>query len=128
MAVLEREPFAGREEVSGKALRLEGGLFGAGFLDLLEKGGVPFQSPKDFGLPKGRSLQEEIAEAYREARALYALFRGRLERALGTEAEAEVTRERWVRPFLSLLGYRLDYRGHAEAGGRKYEIPSCATS
>lgn len=119
---LVAEPKASRRRGEESALRLEGGLFGPEFLALLEKGTVPFQTPRDFGLPRGRSLQEEIAEAYREAKTLYTLFRARLERALGTEAEGEVTRERWVRPFLSLLGYRLDYRGHAEAGGRKYEI------
>ncbi len=103
------------------ALRLEGGLFGPEFLALLEKGAVPFQSPKDFGLPKG-SLQEEMALAYQEAKALWRLFKERLEGALGTEREGEVTRERWVRPFLTLLGYRLDYRGHAQAGGKTYPI------
>ena len=103
------------------ALRLEGGLFGPEFLALLEKGAVPFQSPKDFGLPRG-SLQEEMALAYQEAKALWRLFKERLEGALGTEREGEVTRERWVRPFLTLLGYRLDYRGHAQAGGKTYPI------
>ncbi|BCZ88065.1 hypothetical protein [Thermus thermophilus] len=122
MIGLLAEPKVSRRRGEESALRLEGGLFGPEFLALLEKGAVPFQTPRDFGLPRGRSLQEEIAEAYREAKTLYTLFRARLERALGTEAEGEVTRERWVRPFLSLLGYRLDYRGHAEAGGRKYEI------
>ena len=122
MIGLLAEPKVSRRRGEESALRLEGGLFGPEFLALLEKGAVPFQTPRDFGLPRGRSLQEEIAEAYREAKTLYTLFRARLERALGTEAEGEVTRERWVRPFLSLLGYRLSYRGHAEAGDRKYEI------
>jgi hypothetical protein len=119
MALLAAEKPQVRKEAM--ALRLEGGLFGPEFLALLEKGAVPFQSPKDFGLPKG-SLQEEMALAYQEAKALWRLFKERLEGALGTEREGEVTRERWVRPFLTLLGYRLDYRGHAQAGGKTYPI------
>ncbi len=119
MALLAAERPQVRKEAM--ALRLEGGLFGPEFLALLEKGAVPFQSPKDFGLPKG-SLQEEMALAYQEAKALWRLFKERLEGALGTEREGEVTRERWVRPFLTLLGYRLDYRGHAQAGGKTYPI------
>jgi hypothetical protein len=119
MALLAAEKPRVRKEAM--ALRLEGGLFGPEFLALLEKGAVPFQSPKDFGLPKG-SLQEEMALAYQEAKALWRLFKERLEGALGTEREGEVTRERWVRPFLTLLGYRLDYRGHAQAGGKTYPI------
>jgi len=119
MALLAAEKPQVRKEAT--ALRLEGGLFGPEFLALLEKGAVPFQSPKDFGLPKG-SLQEEMALAYQEAKALWQLFKERLEGALGTEREGEVTRERWVRPFLTLLGYRLDYRGHAQAGGKTYPI------
>jgi hypothetical protein len=63
-----------------------------------------------------------MALAYQEAKALWRLFKERLEGALGTEREGEVTRERWVRPFLTLLGYRLDYRGHAQAGGKTYPI------
>ena len=119
MALLAAEKPQVRKEAM--ALRLEGGLFGPEFLALLEKGAVPFQSPKDFGLPKG-SLQEEMALAYQEAKALWRLFKERLEGALGTEREGEVTRERWVKPFLTLLGYRLDYRGHAQAGGKTYPI------
>jgi hypothetical protein len=119
MALLAAEKPQVRKEAM--ALRLEGGLFGPEFLALLEKGAVPFQSPKDFGLPRG-SLQEEMALAYQEAKALWRLFKERLEGALGTEREGEVTRERWVRPFLTLLGYRLDYRGHAQAGGKTYPI------
>jgi hypothetical protein len=51
MALLAAEKPQVRKEAT--ALRLEGGLFGPGFLALLEKGAVPFQSPKDFGLPRG---------------------------------------------------------------------------
>ena len=118
-AVMEEKPVRTGEK--GKAIHLEGGLFGPEFLALLERGAVPFQSPKDFGLPKG-SLQEEMTLAYREAKTIWRVFRERLEGVLGTEREGEVTRERWVRPFLTLLGYRLDYRGPAQAGGRSYPI------
>ncbi|GLV49278.1 hypothetical protein TJA_23790 [Thermus sp. LT1-2-5] len=102
-------------------LRVEGGLFGPDFLEALRRGEVPFQGAKDFGLPPGRALQEEISETYEEAKALYSVLRKRIEGALGTEAEGELTR-RWVRSFLELLGYRLHHRGWAEAGGKRYEI------
>jgi hypothetical protein len=111
-----------QKESQTPVIWVEGGLFGPDFLADLRAGKVPFQTAKDFHLPQGRSLQEEISATYQEAKALYALFRSRLEGALGTEAEGELTRERWVRQFLGLLGYRLHYRGWVEAGGKRYEI------
>jgi hypothetical protein len=111
-----------QKESQTPVIWVEGGLFGPDFLADLRAGKVPFQTAKDFHLPQGRSLQEEISATYQEAKALYALFRSCLEGALGTEAEGELTRERWVRQFLGLLGYRLHYRGWVEAGGKRYEI------
>ncbi|MDW8186385.1 MAG: hypothetical protein RMM07_14160, partial [Anaerolineae bacterium] len=55
-------------------------------------------------------------------RAYWALFRRRLERLAPGEPDTGLTRERWVIPFLSLLGYDLAYQGWVEAAGRKWPI------
>ncbi|MCS7217347.1 MAG: hypothetical protein NZ924_06810, partial [Candidatus Bipolaricaulota bacterium] len=111
----------GTLERKGSRIRLEGGLFGQDFLERLLKGEVALgQAARDFGL-RG-SLQEATAQAYEDARAYWALFRRRLERLAPGEPDTGLTRERWVIPFLSLLGYDLAYQGWVEAAGRKWPI------
>lgn len=50
------------------AIRIEGGLLGPDTLDLLLTGDLPGQQPRDFGLDGRRSLTDEIASAFADAR------------------------------------------------------------
>ena len=93
----------------GAAVRLEGGLLGPDFLERLAAGEVPGQKPRDFGLPAGRSLIDEIAATYRDARDLWALFCRRKQRLPEDDPGTSLTRDAWVIPLLSLLGYELRY-------------------
>ena len=51
------------------AIRLEGGLFGPDILDHLLSGELPGQKSPDFGFDARRSLTDEIAAVFSEARA-----------------------------------------------------------
>ncbi len=104
-------------------VQLEGGLLGPDLLERLASGDLPGQRPKDFGLSPDRSLLDEIAEVYREARDRWRIFRRRLERLPADDGATSLTREGWVLPFLGLLGYELHYnRTDYEVGGVRYAI------
>jgi hypothetical protein len=103
------------------AIRLEGGLLSPDILEAALAGDLPGQQPRDFGLDGSRSLTDEIASAFADAQAQWALFRRRLARtppnppAGGGDwggAATAITRDAWVIPFLSLLGYDLHANPH----------------
>ncbi len=95
------------------SLRIEGGLLGPDMLEALEHADLPGQKPQDFGLPPRRPLTEEIAAVFSDARALWQVFRHRLERLPESDMATSETREMWVIPFLRLLGYELRYNPRA---------------
>ncbi|SFM99340.1 Eco57I restriction-modification methylase domain-containing protein [Thermodesulforhabdus norvegica] len=118
MSVVLVEPrIAFRVAVSQRAVYFAGGLFGPDFLEKLEAAALPGQRPTDFGLPAGRSVLDEAAALYRDARKMWQVFRHRLERLSEKESGTSETRNAWVIPFLSLLGYDLHYNSRAYVVG-----------
>ena len=107
----------------GRAVHLEGGLFGPDLLERLEAGTLPGQRPADFGIRGSRSVLDEVAEVYRDARDLWQVFRRRLERLPEGDPATSLTREGWLIPFLGLLGYELRYNPKSyERGGMRFGI------
>ncbi len=105
------------------AIRIEGGLLGPDTVDLLLTGDLPGQQPRDFGLAGRRSLTDEIASVFADARTQWEVFRHRLERLPETDPATSVTRDAWMIPFLSLLGYELRYNARAyEVDGASFAI------
>ncbi|MGQ9825676.1 MAG: hypothetical protein ACUVSK_11945, partial [Desulfotomaculales bacterium] len=102
-------------------LKVEGGLLAPDLLDRVYEGTAPGQKPADFGL-SGR-LESEITAAWQEALEHWEAFSHRLERLPETDPATTVTRDQWVIPLLSLLGYELVYTPRAaEAEGKTYAI------
>ncbi len=105
------------------AIRIEGGLLGPDTLEQLLAGELPGQKPKDFGLDGRHNLTEEIASAFADARTHWEVFQRRLARLPEDNPATSVTRDAWVIPFLSLLGYELRYSPHAhEIDGMTFAI------
>jgi hypothetical protein len=105
------------------AVRIEGGLLGPETLEQLLAGDLPGQKPKDFGLDGRRSLTDEIASVFADARAEWEVFQRRLERLPEGEPATSLTRDAWMIPFLSLLGYELRYNPCAyEVDGETFAI------
>ncbi len=104
-------------------IRIEGGLLGPDVLDQLLAGELPGQRPANFGLDGRRSLTDEIAAAFADARSLWGVFQRRLERLPDDDPGTSVTRDAWAIPFLSLLDYKLQYNSRAyEVDGLTFAI------
>jgi len=108
-----------RPKAEGPAIHLEGGLFSPDLLDSLAAKDFPGQKPEDFGLPKGTSLLEHIAETYQDAKFYWKKFREALDRLPPEERGTSLTRDRWIIPFLSLLGYELEHNPRAYVVGEE---------
>jgi hypothetical protein len=105
------------------AIRIEGGLLGPDLLDQLVAGELVGQRPSDFGIEGRRSLIDEIAAIFADARALWGVFQHRLERLSESDAATTVTRDAWAVPFLGLLGYELRFNQRAyEVDGLTFAV------
>jgi hypothetical protein len=104
-------------------IRIEGGLLGPDVLDQLVAGELPGQRPANFGLDGRRSLTDEIASVFAEARVYWGVFQARLGRLPEGDPGTSVTRDAWVIPFLSLLDYKLQFNPRAyEVDGLTFAI------
>ncbi len=105
------------------SLQIEGGLFSPDLFENLLHDQLPGQKAQDFGLAKQRDLTSEIAAIYHDARALWQVFRNRLEAIPEDSLATSETRDLWVKPFLRLLGYDLEYQSRAfELDGLTFAI------
>lgn len=105
------------------AIRIEGGLLGPDVLDQLLAAELSGQKPADFGLDGRRSLTDEVAAIFADARALWQVFQHRLQRLAAEDLATSVTRDAWGIPFLGLLGYEPCYNPRAfEVDGLTFAI------
>ncbi|MGQ9474679.1 MAG: Eco57I restriction-modification methylase domain-containing protein [Actinomycetota bacterium] len=105
------------------SLKVEGGLLAADILDQVADGQAPGQRPVDFALDAKAHLGDEVSLAWANARRYWEAFQERLERLGEEETATRETRELWVAPFLSLLGFSLTYQARAqEVEGRSYPV------
>ena len=91
-------------ETTFTAIRVEGGLFPAEFLQRVAKQDAPGQSDPDYGVPPGRTLRDEIGRYWTIAEALWREYKRDRER---TDISATRTGiDRWLTRLLrDVLGY-----------------------
>jgi hypothetical protein len=105
------------------AVRIEGGLLGPDTLEQIPAGNLSGQKPRDSMLDGNRGLTDEIAAVFADARAQWEVFQRRLERLPADDPATSVTRDAWMIPFLSLLGYEVRYNPRAyEVDGLTFAI------
>ncbi len=109
---------------SWPSIRIEGGLFGSDLLDQVASGDLPGQKPKDFGLEGRRSLTDEISAVFSEARSQWKIFQNRFARFTDPNDPAtSITRDSWIIPLLSALGFDLRYNARAfDVDGRSFAV------
>ncbi|HRH37478.1 MAG TPA: hypothetical protein PK760_03985, partial [Flavobacteriales bacterium] len=92
--------------------------------DLLEKlDTLPGQKEKDFGLPANAKLRDEIGRAWGDATDYWRIFKRKRE-ALAEKAHGTTeTRNQWLVPLLTVLGYQPTFGTAEQVGDRSFDIP-----
>lgn len=105
------------------AIKSEGGLIPYDILEKILSADIIGQAPKDFGIT-GRSVLDEISVAWKDARAYWTALNRKLNRLRLVDSTISDTRELWVIPLLSSLGYpNITYFAKAEEiHGKTYAI------
>lgn len=108
------------------AITTSGGLLPS---DLLAKLAADPQAlsgtrPEDYHLPSGRRLRDAISRAWSELLGQWTEFRERLDRLPEGERATTVTRESWLLPLLTELGFGrlVPARGDLHVDGNSYAI------
>ena len=107
------------------SIRIEGGLLSAELLDDLYEASenLPGLKPADFGLKKDTRLIDHIASIWSDARHHWQAFWRRASTPQPGETGVTFTRNQWITPFLSLLGYDLVFQPRAaEIDGLTFAI------
>lgn len=90
--------------------RVEGGLLSEEVVEALLRGELGGQRPRDFGLANDRELERDMTAAWSEANASWASLNRRLVRLRPEESRTGVTRDLWLVPLLTNLGFELSFQ------------------
>ncbi len=103
------------------SIRIEGAILSPDILTRLEEANG--QRPLDFGFDSSRKVKDEIVRAWADAQDYWRIFQRKLEAVKVDNPATTETRSLWVVPFLSLLGYELEYQQKSvELNGKTYAI------
>ncbi|NLX25443.1 MAG: restriction endonuclease, partial [Lentisphaerae bacterium] len=101
------------------SIRIEGSIFSADILDKLET--LKGQKPADFGFES--PVKDEIARAWADAQDYWRIFQRRIENLPESSHGTTETRNVWMVPLLSLLGYKPEVQQKGEeVMGRNFAI------
>ena len=104
------------------AIRIEGQIFSGELLQRLDHSDTSGQRPVDFGLSADVKVKDEIARAWAASQSYYRAFRGKVP-STGSSSLTTETRNLWLIPLLSLLGYKPDFARKGETlNGKTYPI------
>lgn len=104
-----------------RSILITGPILSPELLDKLDT--LPGQKEKDFGLPTGAKLRDEIGRAWGDATDYWRIFKRKRE-ALGDKAHGTTeTRNQWVVPLLTVLGYQPAFSTPEQVGDRSFDIP-----
>ena len=106
------------------SLKIEGALLGADLIEKIFAGETQGQKPQDFNLPSSNiSLSDYFAFLWNKTKELWETFQKRLETIPPNDPATSITRDRFVIPFLQLLGYKPTYQREAiEIDGHRYHL------
>jgi hypothetical protein len=104
------------------SINIQGNIVSGEILDKLVSEDIKYQTSVDFGLIKGTKVRDEVGLAWASARGYWQAFKFRKERIPENESGTSETRNFWMLPFLSTLGYELDKSNAANIDGKTYAI------
>lgn len=111
------------------SIYISGNLISQELIEQLDDDSAVGQRPADFGLESGTRVRQDIARAWTDANDYWRIFKRKLESLKETERGTTETRNQWMIPLLSLLGYDLNFRQQPEPIHEKnYDISHRASN
>ncbi len=104
------------------SIRLEGAILSADLLDSIEHGDKNGQKARDFGLDPTDKVKDEIASAWATAKALWTAYQAKLSNLREGAAGTTETRNLFVIPLLTILGYAPELTEAETLHGKSYAI------
>jgi methylase of polypeptide subunit release factors len=104
------------------SIRLEGAILSADLLDSIERGDKNGQKARDFGLDPTDKVKDEIASAWATAKALWTAYQSKLSNLRDGAAGTTETRNLFVIPLLTVLGYAPELTEAETLHGKSYAI------
>jgi hypothetical protein len=101
---------------------LQGNVLSAEVLDLVSRGELPGQKPKEFNLPAESTVDRAIGEAWAAARAYWKAFSEKRARLKDDDSGVTITRRNWITLLLGEMGYELEAADAEEINEKKYPI------
>ncbi|RLC46724.1 MAG: restriction endonuclease, partial [Candidatus Cloacimonadota bacterium] len=111
-------------------IRIEGSILSADILDKIQQGELLGQKPKDFWLEgSGSKVKDEIVKAWADAQDMWRIYQRKIESIPDNKTGTTETRNFWMVPFLSLLGYDMQlYRSAQNINNKSYAISHNASN
>lgn len=104
-------------------IRIEGSILSADILDKIQQGELLGQKPKDFWMEGSGKVKDEIVKAWADAQDMWRIYQRRTESIPETKTGTSETRNYWMVPLLSLLGYDMQlYRSAQIINDKSYAI------
>lgn len=104
------------------SITIQGNIISTETLDKISKEEINFQKSADFGFKKEVRVRDEIGLAYAMVRGYWNSFKLKIDR-LGEEDSATTeTRNLWMIPFLTELGYTIEKSNLETINGKAYAV------
>lgn len=106
------------------SLEIQGSIITTEILSRIRIEQAKYQQGKDFNKDlTNAKLKDEISFAWQEAKGQWTIFQSKLARLKAGQSGTTETRNFWVQPLLSNLGYNLVFSKSAEeVGGKQFQI------
>jgi hypothetical protein len=107
------------------SIEIQGSIISADLFGKIRSEQASFQQGKDFNKDfTNARLKDEISAAWQDAKGQWTIFRNKLSRVKEGETGTTETRNFWIVPLLTNLGYNLNYNRQAEEiNGKTFPIP-----
>lgn len=110
------------------SITIQGNIISGEILEKIGTEEITHQIPASFGLERNARVRDEIGLAWSTIRGLYHTFRIRKERLSDQESGTTETRNFWMLPFLTTLGYDVEKAIAEVFDGKSYAISHRATN
>lgn len=111
------------------SINIQGNIISSEILDKIraeEK--FKYQSPEAFGLSRTASLRDEVGLAWSILRTHWQAYKKRLETLPKGDTGTSLTREKWILPLLTELGYEVGIQKAQQINGKSYAISHAANN